>query len=50
MRTLNLGDFEFLLLAMRWTIVLSAMAAVGGGVIGIVIALLRVSRSRDARS
>ncbi len=49
MRALNLGDFEFLLLAMRWTILLSAMAAVGGGLIGIVIALLRVSKSRAAQ-
>jgi polar amino acid transport system permease protein len=49
MRALNLGDFEFLLLAMRWTIVLSAMAAVGGGLIGIVIALLRVSQRRAAQ-
>ena len=49
MRALNVGDFEFLLLAMRWTIVLSVMAAVGGGLIGIVIALLRVAKSRAAR-
>ena len=49
MRTLNLGDFEFLLLAMRWTIVLSVLATVGGGLIGFGIALLRVSNSRVAR-
>jgi len=48
-RTLNLGDFEFLLLAVRWTVVLAAMACVGGGIIGLAIALLRVSRSRAAR-
>ena len=49
MRTLNLGDFEFLLLALRWTIALSVMASIGGGIIGIAIALLRVSGSRAAR-
>ena len=49
MRTLNLGDFEFLLLALRWTIVLSVMAAFGGGLIGLGIALLRVSKSRVGR-
>jgi polar amino acid transport system permease protein len=45
MRQLNLGDFEFLLLATRWTILLSLYAAVGGGLIGLAIALMRTSGS-----
>jgi polar amino acid transport system permease protein len=49
MRALNIGDFEFLLLALRWTIALSALAAVGGGLVGLVIALLRTAPSRAAR-
>ena len=49
MRTLNAGDFAFLLLAVRWTVLLSVMAAAGGGVIGLAVALLRVSSSRAAR-
>ncbi len=49
MRTLGFGDFVFLLLAMRWTIVLSAGAFVLGGLIGAAIALARVAASRPAR-
>jgi polar amino acid transport system permease protein len=45
MRQLNLGDLEFLLLATRWTILLSLYAAVGGGIIGLAIALMRTSAS-----
>jgi polar amino acid transport system permease protein len=43
MRTFGWGDFVFLLLAMRWTLVLSAGAFLFGGIIGLVIALARVS-------
>jgi polar amino acid transport system permease protein len=49
MRSLNLGDYEFLLLATRWTILLSIYAAVGGGIVGIAIALMRVSGYRAVR-
>ncbi len=49
MRQLTWGDFWFLPYAARWTIVLSAMAFVGGGVIGVAIALMRVSDSRTLR-
>jgi polar amino acid transport system permease protein len=49
MRPLTLGDLEFLVLAARWTILLSALACIGGGAIGIIVALLRVSRARPAR-
>ena len=49
MRQLNLGDFEFLLLATRWTILLSIYAAVGGGIVGLAIALMRTSGSAALR-
>ncbi|MBV9783272.1 MAG: amino acid ABC transporter permease [Acidisphaera sp.] len=49
MRTLILADFGFLLLAARWTIVLSAAAFFGGGVLGLLIALARVSQTRALR-
>ncbi len=43
MRLLNVGDYLFLLLAMRWTVVLSAGAFVFGGIIGAAVALARIS-------
>jgi polar amino acid transport system permease protein len=43
MRSLNFQDFVFLLLATRWTVLLSLSAFLGGGVLGGVIALMRVS-------
>nr|WP_294560788.1 amino acid ABC transporter permease [uncultured Rhodopila sp.] len=49
MRQLNLGDIEFLLLAARWTILLSLYAAVGGGIVGLAIALMRTSTSATLR-
>ncbi len=49
MRSLNFGDFVFLVTAARWTILLSLSAFLGGGLIGILIALLRVSSSGAAR-
>lgn len=49
MRDLNLGDYEFLLLAARWTILLSVYAAIGGGIVGLAIALMRTSASRTLR-
>jgi len=45
MRQLNPGDYEFLLLAARWTILLSLYAAIGGGIVGLAIALMRTSAS-----
>jgi polar amino acid transport system permease protein len=48
-RQLNLGDIEFLLLAARWTILLSIYAAVGGGIVGLGIALMRTSGSAAPR-
>jgi polar amino acid transport system permease protein len=49
MRSLSLGDFIFLLLAVRWTLLLSAFGFIGGGALGLLIALLRVSSSRPAQ-
>ena len=49
MRSLSVGDFVFLLLALRWTVLLSVFGFVGGGIIGIIIALLRVSPRRAPR-
>ena len=49
MRTLGPGDLVFLLLAMRWTLVLSAGAFVFGGLIGLIVALARVSAARPVR-
>jgi polar amino acid transport system permease protein len=43
MRALSVGDFIYLLMALRWTVLLSAFGFIGGGIIGIVIAMLRVS-------
>jgi polar amino acid transport system permease protein len=48
-RQLNIGDFEFLLLATRWTILLSVYAAIGGGIVGLAIALMRTSTSATLR-
>lgn len=42
-REFALIDVYFLLLAARWTIALTALAFVGGGLVGLLIALLRVS-------
>jgi polar amino acid transport system permease protein len=49
MRQLNLGDYEFLLLAARWTILLSLYAAIGGGIVGLALALMRTSASATLR-
>ena len=49
MRTLNAGDIEFIMLAVRWTLLLSLYAMVTGGIIGLAVALLRTSASRPAR-
>ncbi len=49
MRSFSFGDFVFLLLAIRWTLVLSAGAFVFGGLIGAGVALARVSNRRPLR-
>jgi polar amino acid transport system permease protein len=49
MRSFNAGDLVYLLLAARWTVLLSLIAFAGGGVVGLLIALMRVSEARPAR-
>ena len=44
MRSFNAGDLVYLLLAARWTVLLSLIAFAGGGIVGLAIALMRVSR------
>lgn len=49
MRQLSWNDLMFLPYAARWTIALSVVAFIGGGIIGAAIALMRVSENRPAR-
>jgi polar amino acid transport system permease protein len=49
MRSLSFGDFVFLALALRWTVLLSAFGFAGGGLIGLAVALLRISPRRWPR-
>ncbi len=49
MRVLTWNDLLFLPYAARWTVLLSAAAFVGGGLIGLMIALMRVSQLRSLR-
>jgi polar amino acid transport system permease protein len=46
MRSFGLNDFLFLVLAIKWTLALSACAFLFGGLVGIGIALARVSPRR----
>jgi len=48
-RELSFIDVLYLIAAMRWTLALTAVAFVGGGVVGLAIALLRVSSTRWLR-
>ena len=49
MRGFGLPEFTVLLLALRWTVLLTAIAFVGGGIGGLALALTRVSRWRWLR-
>jgi polar amino acid transport system permease protein len=46
---LNIHHFEFLLIAALWTVLLSAISLVGGGALGAVLALCRISPRRYVR-
>lgn len=48
-RQFGWNEFELLVFSIQWTLVLTAMAFVGGGVGGLVVALLRTSENRVAR-
>ena len=43
------GEFSFLMVGLRWTLLLSVIAFAGGGVVGLLIALARTSGSRALR-
>jgi polar amino acid transport system permease protein len=49
MRTFGLSEFLLLLAAVRWTILLSLVAFVGGGILGFAVAIMRTTRSRILR-
>ncbi len=49
-REFGLIDVYFLLLATRWTLALTALAFIGGGLVGLIVALLRVSPFRLLRA
>ena len=44
-RDFTVNEFWYLLLATRWTIILAAVAFVGGGLVGLAIALMRTAAS-----
>ncbi len=48
-RTFGLSEFLFLVAAVRWTLLLSLVAFLGGGLLGLVIAILRTTSSRFLR-
>lgn len=49
-RQFGWNEFELLIFSVRWTIVLTAMAFVGGGLGGLLVALLRTSDNRVLRA
>ncbi|MGJ7530992.1 amino acid ABC transporter permease [Variovorax sp. GB1P17] len=50
MRTFGFPEFLFILEAAKWTLALSAIAFVGGAILGLIIALMRTSESKGARA
>lgn len=48
MRTFGTSDIWFILQAAQWTVLLSLMAFVGGGIVGLLVALGRTSGNRTA--
>jgi polar amino acid transport system permease protein len=48
-RPFGSSEFLFLVTAVRWTLLLSAIAFIGGGIVGLAIALLRTSANRTLR-
>lgn len=49
MRAFNLGDLLYMILAVRWTLLLSLLAFLGGGAVGAAVALARVSARAPLR-
>ncbi|WP_412066523.1 amino acid ABC transporter permease [Rhizobium sp. SYY.PMSO] len=50
MRSFGTPEFLFIFYALRWTLLLTAIAFAGGAIAGILLALLRISNSAMARS
>ncbi|MDQ2183641.1 amino acid ABC transporter permease [Alcaligenaceae bacterium A4P071] len=50
MRTFGPAEFWFILEAAKWTLALSAIAFVGGGIVGLAVALSRTSTSKLLRA
>jgi polar amino acid transport system permease protein len=48
-RTFGIPEFLYILAALRWTLLLSLIAFLGGGAVGFVIAILRTTPSRVLR-
>lgn len=48
-RSFGISEFLYILAALRWTLLLSLVAFVGGGVVGFVVAILRTTQSRVLR-
>ncbi len=49
-REFNLVDVYYLVLAARWTLALTVLAFIGGGIVGLLVALLRVAPYRLLRA
>ncbi|HEY3583984.1 MAG TPA: amino acid ABC transporter permease [Casimicrobiaceae bacterium] len=49
-RQFGWNEFELLVFAARWTVVLALIAFVGGGIGGLIVALLRTAENRTARA
>lgn len=49
-RSFGIPEFFYILAAVRWTLLLSLVAFVGGGAVGFLIAILRTTRSRVLRA
>jgi polar amino acid transport system permease protein len=49
MRTFGFPEFLFILEAAKWTLALSAIAFIGGAILGLIVALARTSESRTAQ-
>jgi polar amino acid transport system permease protein len=48
-REFTINEFWYLLQATRWTILLAAIAFLGGGGVGLIVALMRVAQARPMR-
>lgn len=48
-RPFGWSEFELIVFAVRWTIILTVIAFIGGGIGGLIVALLRTADNRAAR-